>query len=812
MAATAEDQARLLVSIEATQKRFEKQMASIAKSAGDSATSIEQRFKKANDNSAKSFDTFGRRSSASVRQTQAAVSNLSFQLNDIAMGLASGTSPFTIMVQQGSQVAQALSMTGGGVGGAVRALGGAFASMVSPVSLATFAIIGLGGAAVQYFASLLGDTDRSEAKLKEQAQLIQKIADKWGDAIPALKEYNKQVQNALELADIEASGKAASQNLADKAQAALAEISNDGQRLLQQLRLSSTASKEAINDLDRALRKTRSEIGDSSKTAENAKAVLAALTGVIGTGVSAVQDYQSKFSLLTTDMAEATRQSKELEQQTKSLADAMRVQTQLANNPAGLPPLSPLYSGNGGFMNSDQFQSFNFDQTALREAGSSAAAEMIRGFEGFITKAKWDVNHFRVGFGSDTTTRANGVIEKVTKDTVVTLADAERDLSRRIIEFQTGVQKAIGVDTWKSLNEAQQAALTSIAYNYGSLPKSIVAAIQNGGGPELVAQAIAKLTANPSRRKEEAQAFLSGSGMSMSDAGLGDKKSPSDLFSGDVAEVQKRIDVLNAQYQAQLKLNPLINDYGYAVQKARIEEQLLADAKKAGLEITPQLSAQISQLAENYAKATAAGGMLAESNQKLVATMQQSSTFGKDVLGGFISDLKAGKSATEALAGALEKVANKLLDIALNSLFDGSKPGSGGGILGGLFSFLFAKDGGVYSHGRMQPMKTFARGGVSRSAAIFGEAGPEAAVPLPDGRRIPVDLRAPTVAPGSAGRQTVDVTVGVAADNNGNLMPFVESVSQRTAAGVTRQGIAAYNKQLDRSLGGKIANSQMRQL
>jgi len=38
------------------------------------------------------------------------------------------------------------------------------------------------------------------------------------------------------------------------------------------------------------------------------------------------------------------------------------------------------------------------------------------------------------------------------------------------------------------------------------------------------------------------------------------------------------------------------------------------------------------------------------------------------------------------------------------------------------------------------PKKKHAFGGISDVAAIFGEAGPEAAVPLPDGRRIPVDL------------------------------------------------------------------------
>ena len=34
----------------------------------------------------------------------------------------------------------------------------------------------------------------------------------------------------------------------------------------------------------------------------------------------------------------------------------------------------------------------------------------------------------------------------------------------------------------------------------------------------------------------------------------------------------------------------------------------------------------------------------------------------------------------------------------------------------------------------------FAKGGISTRPAIFGEAGAEAAVPLPDGRSIPVTL------------------------------------------------------------------------
>jgi len=806
--ASQEDMGRLLVRIEATQAKFEKQMAAIAKRGADSAGEIEKRFQKANDNIAKGFDRGAKAATVSIGQQKAAVANLSFQLNDIAQGLLSGVSPFTIMAQQGSQVTQALAMTGGGLGGTVRALGGAFASMLSPVSLATFAIIGLGGAAIQYFAELLTGSDTSEKKLKEQAELINKIAERWGDAVPALKQYNEQVKAAVDLADLEAGGKAAAERKSEEARSALAEISNEGQRLLQQLRLSGAVSAEAISALDAALRKTRAEMGDSGKTAENTKAVLAALSGVVSSGIPLVQQYQSKFSQLASDMAEATKRSKELESQTKSLADALRVQEQLNQFPSGVGTLSPLYSGGGKFMNEQQYQSYKFDENALREAGASAAAQMIKGFEGFITNAKWDKNHFRVGFGSDTITDAAGRVSEVTKDTVVTLADAERDLARRIVEFQSGIQQAIGVDTWNSLSEAQKAALTSIAYNYGQLPKSIVAAIQQGGGPELVAQAIAKLTSNPSRRHEEAQAYLSGTGISLKEAGL-DGKSPTDVFNGDMADVQKRIDVMTAEYEALSKLNPLINDYGYAVQKAKIEQQLLSEAQKAGVDLTPELRQKISDLAEAYARATVAGGLLAEGNRKLVATMQQSSQFGKDVLGGFISDLRAGKSAAEALAGALEKVASKLLDIGLNALFDGAKAGSGGGLLGGLFTWLFA-DGGVAANGRPQPLKTFANGGVSKTAAIFGETGrAEAAVPLPDGRRIPVDLRAPDLRGAGGSSDTVRL---VLQDDSGRMAQIADQQIRTRSGTIVQVAVQQSQKATRRAMPGMIAEAQVRSL
>lgn len=841
MAATADDTARLLVSIEATTKKFEKQLAGIAKAAGDTAGGIENKFKRANDNAAGSFVNSGRKVEASLGRQSAAVSNLSFQLNDIAMGLASGTSPFTIMVQQGSQVAQVFNGTGGGIVGAVKTLGAAFAQVVNPVSLASYALIGLAGAAVQYLTTLKSDVPDAEKLLKAHAELIKSFDDAWGIAKKGVEGYSDSVKKielqklrdefgSLQKA-IEAAGSSlksdvlsvpvsefggATQTVIDFQHAlgslnkevpdfrefslemekieGMKGIPENIRELAKQLRLS---ANESI-PLQEALEGTQKRLNTLYLTGEQAKDAFAALTSsAIGLGLNgggAISDIASKIKTeLIPAMGQALTQ---VGQYAKNLND---LQTQINKSPLGT--LSPLYSGGGKFMNGEQAQAYDQNQSNLDEVGKSAAAKLIRGFEGFITNAKWDTNAFRVGFGSDTATRANGQIEKVTKDTIVTLDDAQRDLSRRIMEFQNGIQNAIGIETWKSLSEGQQAALTSIAYNYGSLPDAIVNAIKEGGGPEKVAKAIAALTSNPGRRKEEAQTYLSGTGISMNDAGLGNKKSPDQLFQGDVADVQKRIDMLNAQYAAQAKLNPLVNDYGFAVEKARIQQELLSEAQKAGVSVTPELAASIDALSTNYAKASSAGDQLKASQERIKKSAEEFRDLGRDAVGGFISDLRSGKSAAEALANALNKVVDKLIDVGLNAVFSGGGlggllgGGGKGGLLGGMIIPGILHSGGVagadgYGHGRSVSPKAFAgakryhKGGVA--GLVPGEVPAilqRGEVVLPRGTKM-----------GGGGK--TDIQVGVSVDDTGGLRAYVKSVSNDTVAAASPRIVSAANRQV----------------
>lgn len=448
--------------------------------------------------------------------------------------------------------------------------------------------------------------------------------------------------------------------------------------------------------------------------------------------------------------------------------------------------------------------------------GSGAAAKMIRKFEGFRERAYFDVDAFRTGFGSDTATRANGMIEKVTKDTIVTLEDAERDLARRIVEFQTGIQNAIGIEKWKSLSEAQQAALTSIAYNYGSIGSggaNIAKIVQEGTAAE-VAKAIASLSANPARRREEAQAYLTGTGTSLTEAGITSgsgraKRSPDDIFKGSVEEIQQRISLINAEMEAQRGLAVGVDDYGYAVEKATIKQQLLNDAKKAGLTITPELAASIDQLAENYARASSNAEQLAAQQQLTAQQSQEMGSLMRDAVGGFISDLKDGKSAAEALSNALSRVADRLLDIALDNLFTpqggGGVFGGGGGLFGGagkgglfggaLIPGILHK-GGVagqdgYGHGRSMSSSVFAGAQRYHQGGVAGLRPGEVPAILEKG-----EIVLPKMPNSRSSRGPQQIELIVRAEEGQMFRPTIQAEARGVAVNVTQAGINSYDKNM----------------
>lgn len=161
-----------------------------------------------------------------------------------------------------------------------------------------------------------------------------------------------------------------------------------------------------------------------------------------------------------------------------------------------------------------------FGQSARPNNMNPQTLDLIKGFEGYETKPYWDVNAYRTGYGSDTVTRADGTIEKVKPGTTISRDDAERDLARRTQGFENTVRKQIGDNVWSSLPPNAQSALTSVAYNYGSIPKRIVGDVQTGD-LNTISKAIRRLQGdnkgiNKGRRNKEADLVLNPGSMKTS--------------------------------------------------------------------------------------------------------------------------------------------------------------------------------------------------------------------------------------------------------------------------------------------------------
>ena len=174
---------------------------------------------------------------------------------------------------------------------------------------------------------------------------------------------------------------------------------------------------------------------------------------------------------------------------------------------------------------------------------------------------------------------------------------------------------------------------------------------------------------------------------------------------------------------------------------ARDGEGLTADQKK-----------QIEEAAAAYGRMAAAIEKAKQMQRQLV----ELNTFARDTVKGFFSDftssLAQGENAFKAFGDAalraLQRIADKLIEMALQSLWT-SAFGGGGGLLSMIFgsfgggstagvhemSHAFAK-GGAFSGGNVIP---FASGGVvsrptlfpmANGAGLMGEAGPEGILPL----------------------------------------------------------------------------------
>lgn len=201
----------------------------------------------------------------------------------------------------------------------------------------------------------------------------------------------------------------------------------------------------------------------------------------------------------------------------------------------------------------------------------------------------------------------------------------------------------------------------------------------------------------------------------------GSGKTRADEYAREVEQITKRTAALKVETEAQAGLNPLINDYGFAVEFARAKQDLLTAAQEAGVKITPELTKSIEGLAAGYANAVVASEQLAEKQDEIRQRAEEAMATAKDVTRGIIDGFVEGASAADILADSLKKIGNALIDDVLNSIFKvNNAAGGGGGFLSSLFGGLFG--GGASKYAGLSG-GLFAEGGYTGDGGKYQPAG-----------------------------------------------------------------------------------------
>jgi hypothetical protein len=254
---------------------------------------------------------------------------------------------------------------------------------------------------------------------------------------------------------------------------------------------------------------------------------------------------------------------------------------------------------------------------------------------------------------------------------------------------------------------------------------------------------------------------------------------------------------------------------GAAAKLAYVQGQLNT-AKQRGIPLTDAEIAKIQAEGDAIGAAAQASHDAAEKMQNSIQVADALRTGLEDV---GVAGLHGFKSMKDAAAQFLDQIAELILRLyVLRPLIEGRLGPAGtptGGLLGDLLGgglvhgesggtplsvwgsilgsiWPFAK-GGIMTPNGPAKLRRFAAGGISNGIGIFGEAGPEAAVPLPDGRRIPVDLRMPPVpalpqiSAGTTVIQNIDLR-GAIVDKD--VWAQVNQISQQNA----QQAVAIYDR------------------
>jgi len=200
-----------------------------------------------------------------------------------------------------------------------------------------------------------------------------------------------------------------------------------------------------------------------------------------------------------------------------------------------------------------------------------------------------------------------------------------------------------------------------------------------------------------------------------------------------IAEQNQRLDDLGNQLRNDL--NPAWARYQERMQNLRTA----LDANRISQREFNELAQQAGQTLNEQAD---------QGTEGLRRMQQAADQLGFTFSSAFEDAIVQGENLSSVLQGLLQDIQRIIIRQAVTKPLGNAFSGAISDGLGSVFSGFFGGGGSTggaavpTSQGGLgQPLPTFAEGGITRGPSLAGERGPEAVVPLPGNRRIPVEMR-----------------------------------------------------------------------
>ncbi|WP_226559628.1 glycoside hydrolase family protein [Salipiger thiooxidans] len=644
-----------------------------------------------------------------VQRNGASFQQLGYQVGDFAVQVGNGTSALTAFAQQGSQVLGVLGPWG--------ALAGAAVAIGAPLAGAFLRSGDEAKDAADKVEDLVKATDNYVDLAEEARRPIQELRDEYGGLADEVKR-NLDIQKSL--AGFTATR--ALESLADDVSRRFGDLygdvlGEDGQAAYQfektfrRIRKEFDLTGQEAQDFMNALRRLGEaegprEIANAARDLQDLMVSLAGSAGeagerfgetftVLGDLIENAADQATAMTSITERMLDVWRK---LEEPAKLFADQMARALGFARGLEGINLDSVL--GVFGLPDSAAWMS--------RAQGMQSATDLIRQKEGFIDTAKWDNNHFRVGYGSDTTTDAQGNVHTVTEGMTVSIADAERDLQRRIGEYFNKIIEQVGIDRFNAMAPEQQGALASLLHNYGAgdfaegrdLGKVLEAV--RSRNDELVAQRIVELgsggygntpTGNAlrARRREEARAF-GGADATIAAQTEADRLAAEQKRKLTEAE-REREQATKASQTAIDSLRGSTSDAAAAEFKHAEALKIVDEALRQG-QITQEEAAELRQrMSEELDQTLARIAKRAEKDSPFQKMEKDVESLTESLLRTAAAGGNVGEALRAFLMDAAIKAAASNLSQVISSIFTGGGSG-GGGVISSVLGVLSGKRAG----------------------------------------------------------------------------------------------------------------------